>query len=130
MKRRIRIAAASLMVAVGLIAAVVVPASAAGPPPGQGLVQFGPYECEGGVGVVDLFGPRGFKASTVFVPSGQHLSLLSLEITGTDVDGNPFHSSKTYGQKSGLTTFACTQHFEDGQATSDTTLVVGLVPPK
>ena len=129
MKRRIRIAAASLMVAAGLIVAVAAPASAAGPPPGQGLVHFGPYQC-GDLGEVQLFGPRGFKASSVFTDTGEHLTLLSLEITGIDVDGNPFHSSKTYGQKSGLMTFTCTQHFEDGPAFSDAKVVVGLVPPK
>ena len=129
MRRRIRVVAASLMVAAGLITAVAAPASAAGPPPGQGLVHFGPYQCEG-LGEVQLFGPRGFKAASSFTETGEHLNLLSLEVVGTDVDGNHFDVSKTYGQKSGLTTFTCTQHFEDGQAISDATVIVGLVPPK
>jgi hypothetical protein len=130
MKRRIRIAAASLMAAAGLITALGTPASAAAPP-GQGLVQFGPWQCEG-LGEVDLFGPRGFKAATVFTsPTGQHLSLLSLELTGTEFDGTPIDFSKTYGEKSGLTTFTCTQHFEgEDPEIVDATAVVGLVPPQ
>lgn len=126
MKRTIARAVSSLC-AVALLAAAASPASAAGPP-GQGLVEFGPWTCEG-LGEVELFGPRGFKAATVFTTTGQHLSLLSLELTGT-IDGDPFDFSKTYGQKSALTTFTCTQHFEDGQDTVDATAVVGLVPPQ
>ena len=123
---------ASFLCAVALLAAAATPTSAAGPPPGQGLVGFGIWTCDG-LGEVDLVGPRGDKAASVYATTattGEHLNLLSLEITGTDLDGNPFDFSKTYGQKSALTTFTCTQHFEEGQAISDGTLVVGLVPPE
>jgi hypothetical protein len=67
-----------------------------------------------------LFGPSGFQAASVFTTTGQHLTLLSLDISGA------FEFSKTYGQKSGLTTFTCTQSEAGVNATS----VVGLVPPE
>jgi hypothetical protein len=114
---------------VALLAAAATPASAAGPPSGKGLATFGTYTCDG-LGEVDLVGPSGDKAASVYTTTGEHLNLLSLEITGT-FEGNPFEFSKTYGQKSGLTTFTCTQHFEEDQDQTilDVTLVVGLVPP-
>jgi hypothetical protein len=91
------------------------------------LATFGTYDCDG-LGQVDLVGPSGDKAASVYTTTGKHLNLLSLEIIGT-FDDQPFEFSKTYGQKSGLTTFTCTQHFEEDQEVIDITLVVGLVPP-
>lgn len=120
---------ASFLCAVALLAAVATPASAAGPPPGKGLATFGTYTCGDGLGEVDLVGPSGDKAASVYTTTGEHLNLLSLEITGT-FEGNPVDISKTYGQKSALTTFTCTQHFEEDQNIIDVTLVVGLVPPE
>jgi hypothetical protein len=122
---------ASFLCAVALLAAAATPASAAGPPPGKGLTTFGTYTCEGGLGEVDLVGPRGDKAASVFTSTGEHLNLLSLEIVGS-FEGNPVDISKTYGQKSALTTFTCTQHFadEEDQTIIDVTLLVGLVPPQ
>jgi hypothetical protein len=94
------------------------------------LATFGTYTCEG-LGEVDLFGPSGDKAASVFTSTGEHLNLLSLEVTGT-FEGNPVDISQTYGQKSGLTTFTCTQTFEDpeDQTSIHITLLVGLVPPE
>ena len=112
---------------VALLAAAATPASAAGAPPGHGLNMFGTYTCEG-LGVVDLVGPRGDKAASVFTTTGEHFNGLSLDVSGI-FDGSPFAFSKTYGQKSGLTTFTCTQHFEGDNAIVDVTLVVGIVPP-
>jgi hypothetical protein len=126
MRRKMALAASSLC-AVALLAAAVSPASAA--PQGNGLVEFGTFTCEG-LGDVDVFGPRGPKAASTFATTGQHVVLFSLEITGTDGEGNPIDFSKTYGKRSGLTAFTCTQHFEDGQANVDITAVVGLVPPE
>ena len=120
---------ASFLCAVALLAAVATPASAAEPPPGKGLATFGTYTCGDGLGEVDLVGPSGDKAASVYTTTGEHLNLLSLEITGT-FEGTPFELSKTYGQKSALTTFTCTQHFEEDQNVIDVTLVVGLVPPE
>jgi hypothetical protein len=119
---------ASFLCAIALLATVATPASAAVPPPANGLATFGAYTCDG-LGEVELFGPSGDKAASVFTSTGEHLNLLSLEITGT-FEGNPVGISKTYGQKSALTTFTCTQHFEEDQTIIDVTLVVGLVPPQ
>jgi hypothetical protein len=118
---------ASFLCAVALSAAAATPASAAGPPAGKGLATFGTYTCDG-LGEVDLVGPSGDKAASIYTTAGDHLNLLSLEITGT-FEGAPFEFSKTYGQKSALTSFKCTQHFEEDQTNIDVTLVVGLVPP-
>src|SRR5262245_34457031 len=105
--KTIRIAAATLVVAAGLVGAVVASASAAGPPAGKGLVPFGTYTCGGGLGDVDLVGPRGDKAASVYTSTGEHLNLLSLRIVGS-FEGNDIDISKTYGRKSALTTFSCT----------------------
>jgi hypothetical protein len=123
---------ASFLCAVALLAAVATPASAAAPPQGQGLVDFGTYTC-GGLGDVDLVGPRGLKAASGWTITGEtaeHISLLSLKIIGTDFDGNPFDIEQTYGKKSALTTFTCTQHFEEDGAIVDVTAVAGVVPPQ
>jgi hypothetical protein len=127
MQRRVA-RGASFLCAVALLAAAATPASAAGPPPGRGLATFGTFTCDG-LGEVDLVGPSGDKAASVYTTTGEHLNLLSLDIAGT-FEGNPVEVSKTYGQKSGLTTFRCTQHFEEDQNIIDITLVVGLVPPE
>ena len=126
MKRTIALAVSSLC-AVALLVAAAAPASAA-VPQGKGLVDFGTFTCEG-IGEVSVFGPRGAKAASSFTTAGQHVVLTSLEITGTDFDGNPVDFSKTYGKRSGLTPFTCTQHFEEGAAIIDITAVVALVPP-
>jgi hypothetical protein len=118
----------SFLCTVALLAAAATPTSAAGPPPGRGLATFGTYTCDG-LGEVDLVGPSGDKAASVYTTAGDHLNLLSLEITGT-FDDQPFEFSKTYGRKSVLTALTCTQHFEGDNAIIDVTLVGGLVPPK
>ena len=82
---------------------------------------------------VDLVGPRGLKAASGWTITGEtaeHISLLSLKIIGTDFDGNPFDIEQTYGKKSALTTFTCTQHFEEDGAIVDVTAVAGVVPPQ
>ena len=118
---------ASLLCAVAISAAAATPTSAAGPPPGQGLATFGTYVCDG-LGEVDLVGPNGDKAASVYTTRGEHLNLFSLQISGI-FDDQPFEFSKVYGQKSGLTTLTCTQHFEGDNAIVDVTLIAGLVPP-
>ena len=124
MKRKVALAASSLC-AVALLAAAASPASAV--PQGKGLVEFGTFTCEG-LGDVDVFGPRGEKAASSFASTGQHVVLFSLDVHGT-FEGETIDFSKTYGQRSALTPFTCTQHFEDGQTNVDVTVVVGLVPP-
>ena len=124
MKRILVVVFATLVLALELSAS----ASAAGPPPGKGLATFGTYTCDG-LGEVDLVGPSGDKAASTYTSTGEHLNLLSLDVTGT-FEGNPVDISKTYGQKSALTTFTCTQHFEEDQTIIDVTLLVGLIPPE
>jgi hypothetical protein len=129
--RRIRVAAASMVVAAGLIAAVAAPASAAGLPPGQGLVSFGTWNCDG-LGPVELVGPRGDKAASGYITAtGQHEISFSLDIHGI-FEGESFDFSKTYGQRSALTPFTCTQHVVDEEEGTNITLtlVAGFVPPK
>ena len=128
MKRRIRIAAASLMVAAGLIVAVAAPASAAEPPPGQGLVSFGTLTCDG-FGPVEVVGPRGDKAASGYTATGEHLISFSLDVHGT-FEGDAVDFSKTYGQKSALTPFTCTQHVVDVDTDITLTVIVGLAPPQ
>jgi|SRR5215211_3663854 hypothetical protein len=128
MRRRISQAGAMLF-AVVLIAVAAAPASAQ-VPGGQGLVSFGTVTCEG-LGEVTAFGPRGQFADTAFTTTGQHVVQTNIDITFTDVEGNVDTFSKSYGQKAGLTTFTCTQHFEEpGEGTGDITVTVALVPPQ
>ena len=122
--RRLRLFAA---LALTVFVAAAAPSSA-NVPNGQGLVDFGAFNCEG-LGEVSVFGPRGPKAASSFGTTGEHVVLLSLSITGTD-GGEPFSFSKEYGNREGLDSFVCTQHFEDGQDTVDATAVVALVPPR
>lgn len=124
MKRLIIVAAT----AVGLLAFAAAPAGA-NLPQGKGLVSFGTVSCEG-IGDVDVFGPRGEGAATAFTTTGQHVALQMFTVTFTDTEGNVFSFSKSFGTKAGLTTFTCTQHFEEpGEGTGDITAVVALVPP-
>lgn len=125
--KRIFALSASALCSVALLAVAAAPASAA--PSGGGLVDFGTVTCEG-FGEVSIFGPSGELADTAFATTGQHVVLLSIDVTGTDPFGNPIDFSKTYGQKAGLTAFTCTQHFEEGGASGDITAVVAVVPPQ
>lgn len=115
-------------IAVGLFALAAAPAGA-NLPQGQGLESFGTVSCEG-IGDVDVFGPRGEGAATAFTTTGQHVVLQTFTATFTDTEGNVFTFSKSFGTKAGLTTFTCTQHFEEPEEGSgDITAVVALVPP-
>jgi hypothetical protein len=113
----------------GLLAITAGPA-VANAPRGQGLVSLGDYNCEG-FGTVSVFGPRGNDAPTAFTTDGQHVVAVSISATFTDLEGNVFTFSKSFGAKTGLTTFTCTQHFEEpGEGSGDVTVVVALVPPQ
>ena len=118
---------ASFLCAVALLAAAATPAAAAGPPPGQGLVSFGTWTCDG-LGDVELVGPRGEKAASGYT-AGMHEISFSLDVHGT-FEGDAVDFSKTYGQKSALTPFTCTVHEGGVDTDVTTTLVVGLVPPQ
>ena len=118
----------SFLGAVALLAVAATPASAAGPPPGQGLVSFGTWTCDG-LGPVELVGPRGDKAASGYTANGEHLISFSLDVHGT-FEGDAVDFSKTYGQKSPLTPFTCTLHIVDVDTDITSTLVVGLAPPQ
>lgn len=125
MKRWIVVGALGLT----MLALTALPAGAK-VPQGQGLVSFGEVQCEG-LGTVSVFGPRGEGAATAFATTGEHVVLQSFEATFTDTDGHVFMFSKTFGTKAGLTTFTCTQHFEEpGEGTGDITAIVAIVPPQ
>jgi hypothetical protein len=114
---------------VTMLALTALPAGAK-VPQGQGLISFGEVQCEG-LGTVSVFGPRGEGAATAFATTGQHVVLQSFEATFTDTEGHVFTFSKTFGTKAGLTTFTCTQHFEDPEeGTGDITAIVAIVPPQ
>ena len=104
---------ALFLCAVGFLAAAATPASAAGPPPGTDWPRSGltTATASGRSTWSDQAVTRPLRSTR---PPASTSTLLSLDITGT-FDGNPFDFSKTYGQKSGLTTFTCTQHFEADQ---------------
>jgi hypothetical protein len=112
-----------------MLALTALPAGA-NVPQGQGLVSFGEVQCEG-LGTVSVFGPRGEGAATAFATTGQHVVLQSFDATFTDTEGHVFTFSRTFGTKAGLTTFVCTQHFEEpGEGTGDITAIVAIVPPQ
>lgn len=125
MRRWIAVASITL----GTLALAAGPASA-NVPGGKGLEEFGVVSCEG-IGDVSVFGPRGEGAATAFATTGQHVVLQSFDATFTDTEGHVFTFSKSFGQKAGLTTFTCTQHFEEpGEGTGDITAIVAIVPPR
>jgi len=128
MKRWIALASATVC-SIALIAVAAAPASAQ-VPGGKGLEDFGTVTCEG-IGEVSVFGPRGELADTAFTSTGQHVVLTNIDVTFTDLEGTVFTFAKSYGEKAGLTTFTCTQHFEDpGEGSGDITATVALVPPQ
>jgi hypothetical protein len=114
----------------GALAAAAGPASA-NLPKGKGLEDFGPVTCGGDIGLVSVFGPRGEGAATAFASTGQHVVVTTFDATFTDTEGHTFTFSKSFGRKAGLTTFTCTQHFQEpGEGSGDTTAVVAIVPPR
>lgn len=124
MRRRI-IAATT----VALIAAVLA-APASSVPAGEGLQTFGDFQC-GSLGTVTIFGPAG-GGPVGFTTSGLHLVALSFDGTFTDLEGNVFTFSKTYGKREGLTTtYTCTAtSVIPGEGTERITVIAGVVPPK
>lgn len=127
MRRRIGLACAMLC-AVALIALAAVPASAR-VPGGQGLASFGFATCED-LGVVEIFGPPADPAATgyLIIPEepGVHVVATRFELT---FDGEVVFS-KSFGKKAGLTTFTCTQTFEEPDGTGVFTLTAAVVPPQ
>jgi hypothetical protein len=128
MRRRIALASATLS-AVALIAVAAGPASAS-VPGGQGLESFGFADC-GSLGQVEVFGAPALQASTFYliIPEepGLHAVATRFEVA---FDGEVV-VSKSFGEKAGLTTFTCTQPFEDpDEGAGVLTLTVAVVPPQ
>jgi hypothetical protein len=119
-------AALTSAVAVGAVAAAT---AVAGVPNGNGFISFGTFNC-GSLGSVEIVGPRPEQAPTGWTTTGVHLVAVSISGTFTDLEGNTFSFSKSYGAKAGLASFTCTAHFEDSnQGSGDETVVVVAVPP-
>jgi hypothetical protein len=127
-KRSIALVSA-LLSSLGATAAASATASAE-VPGGNGLVDFGTLTCPG-IGDVSLAGPRGPKAASGYlVETGQHVIATELAVTFTDLDGNVFSFSQSYGQKAAFTTFTCTQHFEEPDGSGDLTVTIAVAPPE
>jgi hypothetical protein len=130
MKIRMRRGIAVASVLASLAVAVVAPASAQ-VPQGEGrFLTFGPFECES-LGTVTVVAPGAATAvPTGWASTGEHLVALSFSGIFTDLEGNVFTFSRSFGTKAGLTPITCTARFEHpGQGTEDFTMVVAIVPP-
>ena len=128
MKRWIALAS-TMLCSVALIVVAAVPASAR-VPGGQGFESFGFANC-GSLGQVEIFGPPADPAPTgyLIIPEepGLHVVATRFELT---LDGDVVFS-KSFGEKAGLTTFTCTQTFEDPDEGSGVfTLTVTVLPPQ
>jgi hypothetical protein len=112
-----------------LTVAVVAPASAQ-VPQGEGrFLTFGPFECEG-LGTVTVVAPGAATAvPTGWASTGEHLVALSFSGIFTDLEGNVFTFSRSFGAKAGLTPITCTATFEHPEGTEEFTMEVAVVPP-
>ena len=119
--------AASTLGSIALLAVAAAPAPAASPQ-GQGLFDFGTFTCEE-IGEISIVGPKPAEATGGFTSTGETVITLSISGTAT-FDGETFSFAKSYGNKAGLESFTCTQHFEEDGNVSDLTVVVAVVPPQ
>ncbi len=119
------IAVASLL---ALLAVAVVAPASANVPEGEGrFLTFGPFQCEG-LGTVTILSP---DAQTGWTSTGEHVVALSYSGIFTDLEGNVFTFSRSFGTKAGLTPLTCKATFEyPGEGTEEFTMVVAIVPPK
>lgn len=123
--KRLIVALAAAVAVFALSASAV----GAGVPNGQAFISFGTFDC-GALGSVEIVGPRAEQAPTGWTTSGVHLVAVSISGTFTDLEGQTFSFSKSYGMKAGLASFTCTAHFEDpNEGSGDETVVVVAVPP-
>lgn len=117
--------ALSAMCTVALTAVAAVPAPAH-VPGGQGLTSFGLADCGEPLRVVEIFGPPAEPAPTGYPidaeGSGPHVVATRFELRSA---GGEVLFSKSFGKKTGLTTFNCTQTGERGDVF---TLTVAVVP--
>jgi hypothetical protein len=88
----------------------------------------GTFTCEE-IGEISIVGPKPAEATGGFTSTGETVITLSISGTAT-FDGETFSFAKSYGNKAGLESFTCTQHFEEDGNVSDLTVVVAVVPPR
>lgn len=116
---------------VALLAVAAVAPASANVPKGEGrFLTFGPFECEG-LGTVTIVSPEaGAAVPTGWTSTGEHLVALSFSGIFTDLEGNVFRFSRSFGTKAGLTPFTCTAtNVYPGQGTEQFTMEVAIVPP-
>lgn len=128
MKRWIALAS-TMLCSIAVIAVAAVPASARAPS-NQGFESFGFADC-GSLGQVEIVGPPAAPAPTGYlVIQGQPSAHVVATRFQLAFDGVVV-ASKNFGEKAGLTTFNCTQIFEDpDEGTGVFTLTVAVVPPQ
>ena len=118
------IAMSATLCTVALMAVAAVPASAQ-VPGGQGLTSFGLADC-GDRGQLEIFGPPAEPAPTGYLinaaGTGVHVVATRFELSSA---GGEVLFSKNFGNKTGLTTFNCTQTGDLGDVF---TLTVAIVP--
>ena len=119
------IALSALLCTVALMAVAAVSASAR-VPNGQGLVSFGVADCGPQLGVVEIFGPPAGPAASGYLidttGTDPHVVATRFELTSP---GGEVLFSKSFGNKTGLTTVTCTQTLPLGDVF---TLTAALVP--
>ena len=119
------LALSALFCSVALLAVAAVPASAR-VPGGQGLGIFGVFDCDGGLGEVEVFGAPAVEAANAYLidteGNGPHVVATRFELKSAA--GEVFFE-KNFGKKAGLTTFNCTQTGDLGDVF---TLTVAVVP--
>ena len=120
--------ASTMLCSIAVIVVAAVPASAR-VPDNPAFESFGAATCEG-LGEVEIFGPPAEPAATGYLvfpeEPGLHVVATQFEFT---VDGDVVFS-KSFGKKAGLTTFPCTQTFEEDDETAVFTVTVAVVPPQ
>lgn len=98
-------------------------------PPGRGLDStFGPFQCEG-MGSVTIVAPTAVTpVPTGWTSTGEHAVALWFGGRFTDLEGNVFEFTKSFGRKAGMTPFTCTAHYEYPEGIEDFTMAVAIVP--
>lgn len=112
-----------VVTAVTIGALVLIPGGVSAAPPGQGLQDPIPVECEG-LGSIMVTETRG-GAPTAW-GNGTHVVVQSLTVTAPD--GTVVFSAR-WGNKTGLTTFTCEAVFEENGLVLRAVAQVAVIPP-
>jgi hypothetical protein len=114
----------TVFITIGMLTLTIGVASA-DPPPGQGLAEPFPVECEG-LGTVMVVITRA-GAPTGWTLDGQRFVVQSLTLSVPD---GPVVFSKTFGTKTGLATFSCEAELEEEGEVVHVDAVIALAPPQ